>query len=195
MPVKIAAKVDKADRDYYEEVIEPMLGSAHVEFIGEVGEEEKNELLGNAYAFLFPIDWPEPFGLSMAEAMATGTPVIATPFGSVPEIIEDGKNGFIVNSVDEAVDAVDKVARLDRHTVYEVFKERFSAHRMASDYVKLYQRLPSGRPQAARVPGVAPGAAIGAMPLGVPSAWPVEVPISPQNGQPADNTSAGASAH
>ena len=151
MPLKIAAKVDDADRDYYEQNIKHLLDHPLIEFIGEIGEAEKNEFNGNAFAFLFPIDWPEPFGLSMVEATACGTPVIAFPCGSVPEIIEDGANGFMVNSIDEAVAALEKVPTLDRKRVREIFDERFSAPRMTRDYVEIYKQLVLDSGTAARV--------------------------------------------
>jgi len=155
MPLKIAAKVDRVDRDYYAEVIKPLLDAAgsHVEFIGEVGGADKDEFLGNAHALLFPIDWPEPFGLVMIEALACGTPVIASRRGSVPEVIEDGVTGFIVENVDEAVRAGGRVADLRRAECRRVFEERFNASRMALDYLKVYQRVlkrPAGRAPAAR---------------------------------------------
>jgi glycosyltransferase involved in cell wall biosynthesis len=141
MPLKIAAKVDRADREYFESVIEPLLGDAAVEFLGEVGGEAKNRLLGGAKALLFPIDWPEPFGLAMIESFACGTPVIAFDCGSVPEVIDDGITGFIVNSIEEAVDAVGRIGFLDRSAVRRRFEERFLAERMASDYVAVYEKL------------------------------------------------------
>jgi len=140
MPLKIAAKVDKADRDYFQKVIKPLLDPSLVEFIGEVGGKEKEEFLGNAYALLFPIDWPEPFGLVMIEAMACGAPVIAWPHGSVPEIMEDGA-GFVVNDVEEAARAVERLASFDRRRCREVFERRFTAARMAEDYVNVYEQL------------------------------------------------------
>jgi len=112
-----------------------------VEFIGEVGGRDKTDFLGNALALLFPIDWPEPFGLVMIEAMACGTPVIAWDCGSVPEVMEDGVTGFVVRSIEEAVAAVDRVAGLDRSDCRRVFEERFSSSRMARDYLALYERL------------------------------------------------------
>lgn len=144
-PLKIAAKVDKADRDYFRSTIEPLLGHPLIEFIGEIGEDRKSAFLGNAAALLFPIGWPEPFGLVMIEAMATGTPVIAYPNGSVPEVIEDGVTGFIVRDIDDAVDAVHRLGELDRTAVRRRFEERFTAARMARDYVALYHRLLDGR--------------------------------------------------
>ncbi len=142
IPLKIAAKIDAKDKEYFETVIRPLMKSSSlVEFIGEIGEREKDDFLGNAYALLFPVDWPEPFGLVMIEAMACGTPVIAWRCGSVPEVIEDGKTGFIVNSMDEAVKAVGKVEQINRKTCRKIFENRFSARRMAEDYIKVYQKL------------------------------------------------------
>lgn len=142
MPLKIAAKVDKSDREYFAQVIEPMLREPSVEFLGEISDPQKDELLGNAYALLFPIDWPEPFGLAMIEAMACGTPVIAYPHGSVPEVIDEGKTGFIVTSEAEAVEAVrKKVEGLNRTACRRVFEERFSAARMAREYAAVYSYL------------------------------------------------------
>jgi glycosyltransferase involved in cell wall biosynthesis len=112
-----------------------------VEFIGEIGEEEKGEFLGNAHALLFPIDWSEPFGLVMIESMACGTPVVAYRGGSVPEIIDDGVTGFIVGSIEESVHALDKIQSFDRKQCRQVFEERFSAARMVRDYLKIYERL------------------------------------------------------
>jgi glycosyltransferase involved in cell wall biosynthesis len=151
VPLKIAAKVDKVDREYFAEVIEPLLDHPLVEYVGEIGDSEKDAFLGNALALLFPIDWPEPFGLSMIEAMACGTPVIAFPCGSVPEIIEHGVNGYICNSIEEAVEAVDRIGALSREQCRQVFDERFTAERMAHDYVKLYGRMAQTDGQLARV--------------------------------------------
>jgi glycosyltransferase involved in cell wall biosynthesis len=144
--LKIAAKVDRADRDYFEEEIKPLLRQAgsDVEFVGEVGNADKDRFLGDARALLFPIDWPEPFGLVMIEAMACGTPVIAFRRGSVPEVMDDGVTGFIVDSVDEAIRAVQRVDGLSRAECRRVFEERFGASRMASDYLAVYQRLVHG---------------------------------------------------
>jgi glycosyltransferase involved in cell wall biosynthesis len=141
MPLKVGAKVDKADREYFEEEIVHLLDDPLIEFLGEVGESEKNELVANASAFLFPIDWPEPFGLVMIEAMACGTPVIAFRNGSVPEIIDDGVTGFVVNDVDEAVEATRRARTLDRRLCRRTFEERFSVARMTNDYLRLYDRL------------------------------------------------------
>jgi glycosyltransferase involved in cell wall biosynthesis len=140
IPLKIAAKVDKNDSEYYEQKIKPLLKHPLVEFIGEIGEAEKNEFLGGAYALLFPIDWPEPFGLVMIEAMACGTPVIARRCGSVPEVMVDGVTGFVVDTVDEAVEALKKVEGLNRRKVRMVFEERFTSERMAQEYVRIYYK-------------------------------------------------------
>jgi len=141
MPIKIAAKVDDADREYYEQEIKHLLEHPLVEFIGEIGETEKAEFLGNAHALLFPIDWPEPFGLVMIEAMACGTPVVALRRGSVPEVLDHGITGFICDSMDEAAEATRLVQTLDRRRCREVFEARFSAARMAREYVTIYERL------------------------------------------------------
>jgi glycosyltransferase involved in cell wall biosynthesis len=140
VPLQIAAKVDPVDRDYFEHAIAPLLQDPLIEFIGEIGENEKGEFLGDAMALLFPIDWPEPFGLVLIEAMANGTPVIAFGRGSVPEIIEDGVTGFIVDDIAGAAAAVPLAKQLDRRTIRERFEERFTAQRMARDYLELYQR-------------------------------------------------------
>jgi glycosyltransferase involved in cell wall biosynthesis len=141
LQLKVAAKIDKADRDYYHEEIEPLFRGPAVEYVGEVAGQAKDEFLGKALALLFPIDWPEPFGLVMIEAMACGTPVIAWDCGSVPEVMEDGVTGFVVDNLDDAVAAVRRVPQLDRRRCRQAFEERFSAGRMALDYVALYRRL------------------------------------------------------
>jgi glycosyltransferase involved in cell wall biosynthesis len=141
LPLKIAAKVDNADETYFRTVIAPMLDGGGVEFIGEINDNAKGEFLGQAAGLLFPIDWPEPFGLVMIEAMACGTPVLAFRCGSVPEIIEDGLTGRIVSSVDEAVRAVPGLLAMDRRAIRARFEERFSAARMAADYVRIYQKM------------------------------------------------------
>jgi glycosyltransferase involved in cell wall biosynthesis len=140
-PIKIAAKVDKADREYFDQKIQHLLDHPLVAYIGEINEEQKQEFLGNAKALLFPIDWPEPFGLVMIEAMACGTPVIAWNHGSVPEIIDEGKSGYIINSMEEALHAAKKISDLDRSVVRKCFEQRFSAQRMMKDYVAIYQKL------------------------------------------------------
>ena len=141
MPLKMAAKVDRADRRYFKQVVEPLLNDPHVEWVGEITDKQKNEFLGNAYALLFPIDWPEPFGLVMIEAMACGTPVIAYPHGSVPEVIDEGKTGFIANDLDSAAEAVRRVPELDRRVCRSVFETRFTANRMADDYLKVFEQM------------------------------------------------------
>ena len=140
IPLLIAAKVDRADQQYFDNEIRPLLDHGLVQFVGEVNDEEKSELLGNAAALLFPIDWPEPFGLVLIESMACGTPVVAFRRGSVPEIIDDGISGCIVEDVDEAVDAVFRAVALDRARCRRAFEERFTAARMARDYLELYQK-------------------------------------------------------
>jgi glycosyltransferase involved in cell wall biosynthesis len=141
IPLKIAAKVDKVDEAYFREKIVPMLNDPGVEFIGEINERSKTEFLGEAQALLFPIDWPEPFGLVMIEAMAFGTPVLAFRQGSVSEIIDQGVTGAVVGTMDEAVRMLPQVLALDRHAVRRRFEQRFSSARMATDYVALYRSL------------------------------------------------------
>jgi glycosyltransferase involved in cell wall biosynthesis len=138
--LKIAAKVDAADQTYFEEKIEPLLHDPLIEFVGEIGDHQKSAFLGGADALLFPIDWPEPFGLVMIEAMACGTPVIAYACGSVPEVIEQGVTGFIVRGEDEAIDAVHRLPSLDRAAIRRRFEERFSATAMARRYLAIYGR-------------------------------------------------------
>jgi len=141
MPLKIAAKVDRADSRYFKRAVEPLLNQSGIEWVGEITDPQKNEFLGRAHALLFPIDWPEPFGLVMIEAMACGTPVIAYEAGSVPEVMEDGVTGFVVNDLDRAVEAVHRVPDLDREACRKVFDTRFTAPRMANDYIELYERI------------------------------------------------------
>lgn len=139
--LKIAAKIDKADQHYYETEIKHLLDHPLIEFIGEINEGQKCSFLGNALAFLFPINWCEPFGMVMIESMACGTPVIAHPMGSVREIIEPGKNGFLVNNLEEAVEAIESLKHFDRKKVRQSFDERFTSERMANDYLKVYAQL------------------------------------------------------
>jgi glycosyltransferase involved in cell wall biosynthesis len=141
IPLKIAAKVDKVDEDYFRDDILPLIDGPGVEFIGEINEREKTQFLGEAAALLFPVDWPEPFGLVMIEAMACGTPVLAFRCGSVPEVIEDGVTGKIVDSEDEAVAALAEILSYDRRAVRQRFEDRFTSARMAKDYVSTYRRL------------------------------------------------------
>ena len=155
IPLKIAAKVDKVDRDYFETRIAPLLDHPLIDYIGEIGDSEKSEFLGNARALLFPIDWPEPFGLVMIEALACGVPVVAFRGGSVPEVIEHGVTGFIVDTLDDAIAATRQVSRLDRQRCRAEFERRFSIGRMAADYVDLYQRLIAERALTRMLTGVA----------------------------------------
>ncbi|HTJ93348.1 MAG TPA: glycosyltransferase family 4 protein [Pararobbsia sp.] len=145
MPLKIAAKVDKADREYFERDIEPLLGKADVEFIGEIDETQKPAFLSGAAALLFPIDWCEPFGLVMIESMACGTPVIAFRRGSVPEVIDHGVTGYIVDDVDGAVSALHRLDELSRDEIRAQFERRFTADVMASNYVSAYESLIEAR--------------------------------------------------
>ena len=141
IPLKIAAKVDRVDESYFREVIAPLLDGPGVEFIGEINEQQKSEFLGEALALLFPVDWPEPFGLSMVEAMACGTPVLAFRCGSVPEVIDEGVTGAIVDNIEDGMSALPRVVALDRRAVRQRFEERFTASRMAKDYLGVYRSL------------------------------------------------------
>lgn len=156
VPLRIAAKVDAADQDYFDTVIEPLLDDPLVEFIGEIDESQKRDVFGKARALLFPIDWPEPFGLVMIEAMSAGTPVIAWNRGSVPEVIRNGVSGLVVESIEEAVEAVGTAATLSRHAVRADFEARFTAGRMASDYVAAYRRLLARPSKASPQPRLLP---------------------------------------
>ena len=141
MQLRIAAKVPRASRGYFKEQLEPLIDGDQIQLIGEVDDRSKQGFLGGAAALLFPIDWPEPFGLVMIEAMACGMPVIAFRAGSVPEVIEDGVNGFIVDSEEEAIHAVKRVQSLDRRKIRQTFEEKFTARRMAQDYLQCYRQL------------------------------------------------------
>jgi len=141
IPLKIAAKVDKADIQYFEMHIKPLLDHPLIDYIGEIGEKEKDDFLGNAYALILPINWPEPFGLVLIEAMACGTPVISYRRGAIPEIVENGVNGYVVTNIEEAVVAVDKLMSIDRQACRESFLQRFSAKIMAERYVQVYEKL------------------------------------------------------
>ncbi|MBY0295877.1 MAG: glycosyltransferase family 4 protein [Methylobacterium sp.] len=155
--LKIAAKVDKADQEYWDEVIEPMTHHPLIEYIGEINEDQKHDFLGNALALAFPIDWPEPFGLVMIEAMSAGTPVIAWRNGSVPEVIKDGVSGVVVESMDEAVAAVETVKAMSRHEVRRYFETRFTASVMARSYVNAYESLIAAEAAAIKIPGLSLG--------------------------------------
>ena len=156
MPLKMAAKVDAADRAYFESEIRPLLADPLIEFIGEIGDADKSAFLGGAEALLFPIEWPEPFGLVMIEAMACGTPVIGYDYGSVPEVIDDGITGFVVDGETSAIAAVDAARRLDRREIRRRFDRRFSATAMARGYLDLYADRLARQPYA---PDLAPAAA------------------------------------
>jgi len=148
LKLKLAAKIGNDDRAYFHEVVEPLIDGDRVDYVGEIAEGEKAEFLGKAAGLVFPIDWPEPFGLAPIEAMACGTPTIAWNCGALPEIIDQGVTGFVVNSMDDAVAAVPALLRLDRRKVRAVFEKRFSAQRMARDYVAAYARLIGGSAEA-----------------------------------------------
>jgi glycosyltransferase involved in cell wall biosynthesis len=158
IPLKIAAKVDRVDAEYYEEKIKPLIASPAVEYIGEISDHEKSEFLGGAHALLATIDWPEPFGLVMIEAMACGTPVIAFNRGSVPEIVEDGLTGFIVEDDLGAIGAVQRLSELGRDKVRRRFEERFTARRMAQEYLAVYRSLSDSAAPRLRVVGADPAA-------------------------------------
>jgi glycosyltransferase involved in cell wall biosynthesis len=142
-PLRIAAKIDKADEEYFEHEIRPLFDDPLVRFIGEIGESDKEEFLGGAAALLFPVDWPEPFGLVMIEALACGTPVVAFRCGSVPEVIDHGVTGFVVDTMEEAIDAAARVRHIDRRACREVFERRFTARRMALNYLEIYEQVVS----------------------------------------------------
>lgn len=146
MPLRIAAKIPRGNRGYFKEQLEPLVDGDQIRLVGEVDDRGKQEFLAGARALLFPIDWPEPFGLVMIEAMACGTPVIAFRHGSVPEVLEDGVTGFVVETEEEAVQAVKRLPDLDRHKVRQAFERRFTARRMAEDYVQHYQTLCGSSP-------------------------------------------------
>lgn len=158
LPIRIAAKVDRADREYFETLVRPLLSQPHVELLGEIDQAAKQSFLGRARALLFPVDWPEPFGLVMAEAMACGTPVVAFRRGSVPEILTDGETGFVCHTLEEAVDAVGQISGISRRGCRRVFERRFAAGRMARDYVTLCERLLERGADGGRDP--APGSAL-----------------------------------
>ena len=141
VPLKVAAKVDNVDRQYFDEQIQPMIQSGNVEYLGEINDKQKSEFLSGAVVLLVPIDWPEPFGLVMIEAMACGTPVIAFNRGSVPEVIDDGLTGFIVEDINGAIGAVDRLGHLSRQKIRRRFEKRFTARRMAQDYLAVYRSL------------------------------------------------------
>ena len=155
VPLRIAAKIDPADREYFEREVRHLLDNPLVEFIGEIDERRKGDFLGGAIALLFPIDWPEPFGLVMIESMACGVPVVAFRGGSVPEVIEHGVTGFIVDTIETAIDATRMVQTLDRRRCRATFERRFNVTRMATDYVSLYERAIAARPAGPVLTGAA----------------------------------------
>ena len=144
IPLRIAAKIDPSDEAYFRANVEPLLQHPLVEYVGELDDAGKDEFIGNAAALLFPIDWPEPFGLAMIEALACGTPVVAWPHGSVPEVLEDGVSGRIVSDVDSAVEAVREIGRIDRRTCRARFEARFTSERMANQYLQIFERARAG---------------------------------------------------
>ena len=145
IPLKIAAKVDPADRKYFHAEIEPLLEGDFVEFLGEVDDVQKQELIGNAMALIHPVEFPEPFGIVMIEAMACGTPIVGFRTGSIPEVVDEGVTGFVVDDIDSAVKALAKVKQLNRKEIRRVFEKRFTSARMANDYLAIYDRLISKR--------------------------------------------------
>jgi glycosyltransferase involved in cell wall biosynthesis len=179
MPLKIAAKVDLVDEAYFRERIVPLLGYPGIEFIGEIDDREKGTFLGEALALLFPIEWPEPFGLVMIEAMASGTPVLAFRHGSVPEIVEDGVTGMAVETVEEAVAALPRVVALDRRAVRRRFEQRFSAARMAQDYEGVYRKLLSQPDEVEPISRHAPAATPPLAPMMLPQTFPAEAGPAP----------------
>jgi glycosyltransferase involved in cell wall biosynthesis len=161
LPLRIAAKIPRGERGYFKEQLEPLIDGQQIKLSGEVNDRTKEAFLREATALLFPIDWPEPFGLVMIEAMACGTPVIAFRRGSVPEVIEDGVTGFIVDSEEEALQAIKRLPELDRRRVRAAFERRFTSRRMAEDYLRLYQALSNIRPAPPSTPGTTRSLAIG----------------------------------
>lgn len=155
IPLKIAAKIDRVDREYFETQIKHLLEQPGIEFIGEIREDQKSEFLGNASALLFPIDWPEPFGLAVIEAMACGTPTLAFRCGSIPELMAPGTTGAVVDTMDEAIPALERILTTDRAAVRRTFETRFTASRMASNYVDLYESILNTRPTPASTASVA----------------------------------------
>jgi glycosyltransferase involved in cell wall biosynthesis len=166
IPLKIAAKVDKVDEDYFRAEILPLVDGSNVEFIGEINEREKTKFLGDAAALLFPVDWPEPFGLVMIEAMACGTPVLAFRCGSIPEVIEDGVTGKVVDSEEEAIAALPAILSYDRRAVRKQFENRFTTTRMAKDYVSTFRKLLSKRTSNVETQGT----------------WPLQLDLEGRNG-------------
>jgi glycosyltransferase involved in cell wall biosynthesis len=173
IPLKIAAKIDKVDEDYFRNNILPLIDGPGVEFVGEINENEKTKFLGDAAALLFPVDWPEPFGLVMIEAMACGTPVLAFRCGSVPEVIDDGVTGKAVDSEDEDVAALPTILAYDRRTVRQRFEERFTSARMAKNYVSVYRRLLKNRTSGTRPRQIDLNGGNGLIPVSIEKPLPV----------------------
>jgi glycosyltransferase involved in cell wall biosynthesis len=151
MPLRIAAKIPRSEAQYFKQRLEPLIDGEQIKLVGEVGDQEKQEFLSQASALLFPIDWPEPFGLVMIEAMACGTPVIAFRRGSVPEVVENGVTGYVVDTEEQALEAVKKIEKLDRARVRQTFASRFTAQRMAQEYVGCYRMLAAQRGNSTEV--------------------------------------------
>jgi glycosyltransferase involved in cell wall biosynthesis len=151
MPLRIAAKIPRSEAQYFKQRLEPLIDGEQIKLVGEVGDQEKQEFLSQASALLFPIDWPEPFGLVMIEAMACGTPVIAFRRGSVPEVVENGVTGYVVDTEEQALEAVKKIEKLDRARVRQTFASRFTAQRMAQEYVGCYRMLAAQRGDSTEV--------------------------------------------
>ena len=172
IPLKIAAKVDKVDEDYFRNDILPLIDGPGVEFIGEINEREKTKFLGDAAALLFPVDWPEPFGLVMIEAMACGTPVLAFRCGSIPEVIDDGVTGKVVDSEEDANTALSEILSYDRRAVRQRFEERFTANRMAKAYVSTYRQLLMTRTSAATLRQLALKGGNGVTPMSIEKLMP-----------------------
>jgi glycosyltransferase involved in cell wall biosynthesis len=177
IPLKIAAKIDKVDEDYFRNDILPLIDGSGVEFIGEINEGEKTKFLGEAAALLFPVDWPEPFGLVMIEAMACGTPVVAFRCGSVPEVIDDGVTGRAVHSEDEAIAVLPVILAYDRRAVRQRFEERFTHARMAKDYVSVYRRLLKNRASGARPRQIDLNGGNGLIPVSIEKPLPVLIEV------------------
>jgi glycosyltransferase involved in cell wall biosynthesis len=152
VPLKIAAKVDPVDQKYFHTVIQPLLSDPLIEYVGEVSDAEKNELIGNAYALLAPFDWPEPFGLVFIEALACGTPILALRRGSVPELIDNGQTGFICDNADQMVKAVPRISTLNRSHCRHAFERRFMVERMVQDYLSAYEALVNSQDEMSASP-------------------------------------------
>lgn len=187
MALRIAARINSFDRPYWESEIKPRVDGKQIQYVGEIGDDQKNEFLGRAHALVFPIRWPEPFGLVMIEAMACGTPVISTPMGAVPEVIDDGVTGRIVTTVDEGAHAVAEVGTYDRSTIRSVFEKRFTARGMARRYAELYRQLAPDA-ESAPVPGARQ---VSRRALAPKPSRPALEPSGRRNGHPGSASSHG----